>query len=54
LGRITAINRRPALDAFADAAKAPDVAALGSELPARLTDLVADRVARCVRLCRDT
>jgi serine/threonine-protein kinase HipA len=41
-------------DAFADAAKAPDVAALGSELPTRLIDLVTERVTRCVRLCRET
>jgi serine/threonine-protein kinase HipA len=30
-------------DAFADAAKSPEVATLGSDLPARLTDLVAER-----------
>jgi serine/threonine-protein kinase HipA len=39
-----------AADAFADAAKAPDVLAQESELPARLTDLVAERSARCARL----
>lgn len=37
-------------DAFADAAKSPDVADLGSDLPTRLTDLVAERAARCARL----
>jgi serine/threonine-protein kinase HipA len=35
-------------DAFADAASSPDVLTLGSELPERLTDLVAGRAARCV------
>lgn len=34
-------------DAFADAAKAPDVTALGRELPGRLLDLLSDRVLRC-------
>jgi serine/threonine-protein kinase HipA len=34
-------------DAFADAAAEPSVTALGSELPARLLDLVADRARRC-------
>lgn len=34
-------------DAFADAAKALDVAALGRELPGRLLDLVAARAVRC-------
>ncbi len=37
-------------DAFADAAKAPDVTALGSALPARLADLVAQRCTRCMQL----
>lgn len=36
-----------AADAFADAARAPDVASLGRPLPARLVDLVAERAARC-------
>jgi serine/threonine-protein kinase HipA len=36
-------------DAFADAAKEPDVLILGSDLPGRLTDLVAERSARCAR-----
>lgn len=34
-------------DAFADAAKAPDVTALERELPDRLLDLLSDRVLRC-------
>lgn len=38
---------RVAGDAFSQAAGAPAVAALGSGLPARLTDLVADRARRC-------
>jgi serine/threonine-protein kinase HipA len=37
-------------DTFADAAKASDVADLASTLPPRLTDLVAQRCARGVRL----
>ena len=37
-------------DAFADAAKAPDVLAQESKLPARLADLVAERSGRCARL----
>jgi serine/threonine-protein kinase HipA len=36
--------------AFAEAAKAPDVAELGSDLPAKLTDLIANRCARCVQV----
>jgi serine/threonine-protein kinase HipA len=40
--------------AFLDAAKESDVAELGSDLPAQLADLVADRVTRCIQLCRDT
>lgn len=38
--------------AFADAAAAPDVAALGRPLPARLVDLIADRADRCLALLR--
>lgn len=34
-------------DAFAEESKDPDVADLGSSLPARLTDLIADRCRRC-------
>ncbi len=37
-------------DAIADAAHAPELAALGRELPARLLDLVAERADRCRRL----
>jgi serine/threonine-protein kinase HipA len=37
-------------DCFADAAQAPAVAALGCDLPARLTDFVANRAARCVQM----
>jgi len=37
-------------DAFADAAKSPDVEALGRPLPTRLVDLVADRSERCSQL----
>jgi serine/threonine-protein kinase HipA len=37
-------------DAFADAAKTPDVLAQQSALPARLADLVAERSGRCARL----
>jgi serine/threonine-protein kinase HipA len=41
---------RRAPDAFADAARHPSVTELDSSLPARLTDLIADRVSRCERL----
>ena len=43
-----------AADAFAEAAKAPDVLDQGSALPARLTDLVAERSDRCARLLGGT
>ena len=39
-----------ALDVFAEAANAPDVAALDRDLPGRLVDLVADRASRCMQL----
>jgi serine/threonine-protein kinase HipA len=39
-------------DAFAEAASAPEVASLQRLLPARLVDLVADRVERCLALLR--
>jgi serine/threonine-protein kinase HipA len=39
-------------DAFADAARAPEVAALERELPGRLVALVAERAARCLDLLR--
>jgi serine/threonine-protein kinase HipA len=42
-----------AADAFADAAATPEIAALGRELPHRLTDLVAERATRCARLVAD-
>ena len=41
-------------DAFADAAKGPDVVAQESTLPARLADLVAERSDRCARLLGGT
>jgi serine/threonine-protein kinase HipA len=41
---------RVAPDAFADASKSPDITALERELPGRLLDIVADRVARCTKL----
>lgn len=37
-------------EALADAARAPEVARLRRDLPARLVDLVAERAARCLRL----
>jgi hypothetical protein len=37
-------------DAFADAARAPDVVDLNRDLPNRLADLVADRAALCRHL----
>jgi serine/threonine-protein kinase HipA len=40
-------------EVFADAARAPDVEALGRPLPARLVDLVSDRATRCMRLIGD-
>ncbi len=40
-------------DAFADSAAAPEIAALGRDLPRRLTDLVAERATRCARLLAD-
>jgi len=45
--RVLALARRTP-DAFADAARAPDVATLDRPLPDRLVELVADRVKRCV------
>ncbi|MHB8329367.1 MAG: type II toxin-antitoxin system HipA family toxin [Acidimicrobiales bacterium] len=36
-------------DAFADSAAAPEIAALGRDLPDRLTDLVAERAPRCAQ-----
>ncbi|MBO0803987.1 MAG: type II toxin-antitoxin system HipA family toxin [Nocardiopsaceae bacterium] len=37
-------------DAFADAAKEPDVTALASHLPGKLTDIIASRARRCAQL----
>jgi serine/threonine-protein kinase HipA len=37
-------------DAFADAARDQDIALVGSDLPGRLTTLIAERVPRCVQL----
>jgi serine/threonine-protein kinase HipA len=37
-------------DAFASAASEPDIKALSRPLPDRIVDLIADRVARCVRV----
>jgi serine/threonine-protein kinase HipA len=47
LDRVVALAEK-APDAFADAANAPEVTALGRPLPTRLVDLVADRVRRCL------
>ena len=51
VARVDALAGR-APDAFVDAASSDEVAALGRELPARLVDLVADRVARCRAILR--
>ncbi len=45
--RLLELARR-APEAFAESAAAPEVVALGRPLPARLVDLVADRVKRCL------
>jgi serine/threonine-protein kinase HipA len=37
-------------DAFADAAKDPDVTVLASDLPGKLTDIIASRAKRCAQL----
>jgi serine/threonine-protein kinase HipA len=37
-------------EAFAEAAAAPDVVALGRDLPSRLVDIITDRAARCAKL----
>jgi serine/threonine-protein kinase HipA len=49
LERVVILAER-APDAFADSARAPEVAALGRPVPARFVDLVADRVTRCLSL----
>lgn len=36
--------------AFAEAAAAPDVVALGRDLPSQLVDIIADRAARCKKM----
>jgi serine/threonine-protein kinase HipA len=46
LDRVRELSER-APDAFADAAKSPEVVALGRELPSTLSALVSDRAARC-------
>ena len=46
LDRVLALTKR-APEALAEAAAAPDVAALDRPLPARLADLVAERAERC-------
>jgi serine/threonine-protein kinase HipA len=49
LDRVVALaNAAP--DAFADAARTPEVVALDRPLPARLVDLVTDRVKRCLAI----
>jgi serine/threonine-protein kinase HipA len=51
LGRLlTLADRAP--DAFAEAIATPEVAALDRPLPARLLDLVSERVERCKRILR--
>jgi serine/threonine-protein kinase HipA len=47
--RVVELCRR-APDAFAAVASEPDVAALGSSMPAQLTDAVAGRARRCLHL----
>jgi serine/threonine-protein kinase HipA len=49
LSRVRELTIR-APEAFAEAAKAPGVAALASDLPGTLVDLIADRASRCLRL----
>jgi serine/threonine-protein kinase HipA len=53
VSRVFELTARAA-DAFADAAKATKTAAVDSDLPARLTDLVAERASRCAQLCEIT
>jgi serine/threonine-protein kinase HipA len=48
-GRVRQLARI-APDAFSDAAKNPEVVALGSDLPRRMVDLIAERAERCDRL----
>ena len=51
LGRVLELATL-APDAFSDAAKQTEVAALGRPLPQKLIDLVAERAARCQQLLR--
>lgn len=51
LDRVEALALRAA-DAFADAASAAEVQALGRDLPPRLTERVADRAHRCLKTLR--
>lgn len=49
VGRVSDLARR-APDAFSESAGAPEVVEIGSSLPARLVDLVAERCARCTTI----
>ncbi|HEY2630942.1 MAG TPA: type II toxin-antitoxin system HipA family toxin [Solirubrobacteraceae bacterium] len=49
LARVLALAR-VAPDAFADASKSPEVRTLKRDLPARLLDLLADRIGRCIKV----
>jgi HipA-like protein len=49
LDRVRDLTGRVA-EAFAEAAAAPDVVALGRHLPGRLADIIADRAVRCARV----
>jgi serine/threonine-protein kinase HipA len=49
LDRVRELCQR-APDAFADAAKSPEVVALGRELPATMSALIGERAARCAKL----
>jgi serine/threonine-protein kinase HipA len=48
LGRVRELTAL-VTDAFAEAAAAPDVVALGRDLPKRLVSLIADRAERCMK-----
>src|ERR1022692_2760456 len=49
IDRVRKLTSRVA-DAFAEAAAAPDIVALGRVLPGRLVDIIADRAKRCSQL----
>jgi serine/threonine-protein kinase HipA len=49
IDRVCELTGRAA-DAFAEAAAAPDVVALGRDLPGRLADIVAERAGRCAQV----